>query len=61
MTLMRAPRRGTAVKDKDFLDDAERMHIEIDPLPGTDLQNLVAKIYATPRDIVEQAKTAIKT
>jgi tripartite-type tricarboxylate transporter receptor subunit TctC len=48
------------VKDKDFLDDAARMHIEIDPLSGTQVQDLVAKIYATPNDIVAQAKRAIK-
>jgi tripartite-type tricarboxylate transporter receptor subunit TctC len=48
------------VKDKDFLDDAERMHIEIDPLSGAQVQSLVEKIYATPSDIVEQAKKAIK-
>jgi hypothetical protein len=48
------------VKDKDFLDDADRMHIEIDPLSGAKVQELVAKIYATPDDIVEQAKKSIK-
>jgi hypothetical protein len=48
------------VKDKDFLDDAERMNIEIDPLSGAEVQDLVAKIYATPKEIVDQAKRSIK-
>jgi len=48
------------IKDKDFLDDAARMHIEIDPLSGAAVQDLVAKIYTTPNDIVEAAKKAIK-
>ena len=48
------------VKDKEFLDDAERMHIEIDPLSGAKVQDLVAKIYGTPSDVVEQARKAIK-
>jgi tripartite-type tricarboxylate transporter receptor subunit TctC len=48
------------VKDKDFLDDAARMHIEIDPLSGARVQDLVTRMYATPKDIVDEARKAIK-
>ncbi len=46
--------------DKEFIDDAAGMHIAIDPLSGATVQDLVAKMYATPKVIVEQAKTAIR-
>lgn len=46
--------------DPQFLADSEKMHIDISPLPGAKVQDLVAKLYATPKDIVEQAKAAIK-
>jgi hypothetical protein len=48
-----------AVKDENFLKDAERLHIAIEPLPGEKVQNLVKKIYDTPKDIVERTKRAI--
>ena len=46
--------------DKQFLDDAEKMRIDISPLSGQKVQDLVRKIYASPKDIVERAKTAIR-
>jgi tripartite-type tricarboxylate transporter receptor subunit TctC len=45
--------------DKQFLDDAERIRIDISPLTGTKVQELVQKLYATPRDIVAKARQAI--
>ena len=47
------------VKDKDFLADAERLHIAIDPLSGDKVQSLVQKLYDTPKDIVDRARRAI--
>jgi tripartite-type tricarboxylate transporter receptor subunit TctC len=46
--------------DPQFLADAEKMRIDISPQPGAKVQDLVTKLYATPRDIVERAKAAIK-
>ena len=45
--------------DKQFLDDAEKLRIDISPLPGGKVQELVQKLYATPKDIVERARQAI--
>jgi hypothetical protein len=42
------------------LADAEKMHIDISPLPGATVQELVTKLYATPKDIVAQARIAIR-
>ena len=49
-----------AVKDPEFLADAERMRIAIAPLSGEKVQELVTKLYATPKDVVVEAKRAIK-
>ena len=48
------------VKDPAFLADAERMRIAIEPLSGEKVQELVTKLYATPKDVVDEAKRAIK-
>jgi len=36
------------------------MRIDISPLPGARVQELVAKLYATPPEIVERARAAIR-
>jgi tripartite-type tricarboxylate transporter receptor subunit TctC len=44
--------------DPQFRADAERLHIDIEPLPGAKVQEVVQKLYATPKEIVEQARKA---
>jgi len=48
------------MKDPQFLADAEKMRISITPLPGTKVQELVARLYATPKALIERAKIVIK-
>ena len=48
------------MRDPQYLADAERMRIDISPLPGATVQEIVQKLYATPRDIVEKARAAIR-
>jgi tripartite-type tricarboxylate transporter receptor subunit TctC len=57
--LLRAAFDAT-MKDPQYLADANKMHIDISPLSGAKVQDLVAKLYATPKDIVEHARAAIK-
>ena len=45
--------------DKQFLEDAEKLRIDISPLPGTKVQELVQTLYATPKDVVARARQAI--
>src|SRR5512133_474813 len=47
------------MRDKDFLHDDETIRIDISPLPGAQVQELVAKLYAAPKDIVARARQAI--
>ena len=48
------------VSDPQFLADAEKMKVSITPLGGAEVQDLIRKLYATPKDFVERAKTVIK-
>lgn len=49
-----------AMKDPDLLADAERARIDILPAGGERVQQGVAKIYATPKEIVDKARDAIR-
>jgi tripartite-type tricarboxylate transporter receptor subunit TctC len=48
------------MKDKDFLDEADKTQLEVNPVSGEDVDKLVKDIYATPADIVAKAKEAAK-
>jgi tripartite-type tricarboxylate transporter receptor subunit TctC len=43
-------------KDPEFLAEAKKQNVEISPMSGADVRDLVAKIYASPRNVVELAK-----
>src|SRR5665213_1506269 len=48
------------VADPAFLADAEKLGLDIAPLPGAKVQDVVAKLYATPPAIVDRARKAIR-
>jgi tripartite-type tricarboxylate transporter receptor subunit TctC len=45
--------------DKQFLEDAKRARLEIQPLSGEGLRTLLVKLYQTPPDLIEQARAII--
>jgi tripartite-type tricarboxylate transporter receptor subunit TctC len=47
--------------DKDFLAEADKAQLEVNPVSGADVENLVKDVYATPPDIVAKAKAAAAT
>jgi tripartite-type tricarboxylate transporter receptor subunit TctC len=49
-----------AMADKAMLADAEKLRIDIEPLSGGKVQDVVAKLYSTPKDVVERARKAIR-
>ena len=46
--------------DKDFLADADKAQLEINPVSGDEVEKLVKEVYATPADIIAKAKAAAK-
>jgi tripartite-type tricarboxylate transporter receptor subunit TctC len=46
--------------DPQFLADAEKARIDIEPLPGAKVQDVVKRLYETPKEIVERARKAIR-
>jgi tripartite-type tricarboxylate transporter receptor subunit TctC len=50
---------AATMADPQFLADAEKTRIDIAPLSGEYVQDVVRKLYATPKDIVERARRAI--
>jgi tripartite-type tricarboxylate transporter receptor subunit TctC len=51
---------AAAMADKDFLAEAERTRIDVVPSTGEEVQQLVERIYATPKPIVERAKELVR-
>ena len=48
------------LKDKEFLADAEKAKLSVNPLTGAKVQDVVAKVYASPPAVVARAKELIK-
>jgi tripartite-type tricarboxylate transporter receptor subunit TctC len=46
--------------DKDFLADAEKAKIDINPLDGAKVQEVVEKVYGSPPAVVARAKELIR-
>ncbi|HZS63546.1 MAG TPA: hypothetical protein VFA53_03470 [Xanthobacteraceae bacterium] len=47
------------MQDKDFLADAEKAKLDVNPLDGDKVQQVVEKVYASPPAIVKRAKELI--
>src|SRR5215475_13688854 len=58
LTILRTSFDAT-MRDKEFLADAETLRIDISPLSGAKVQELVQKLYAAPKDIVARARQAL--
>ena len=46
--------------DPALREDAEKIGIDIEPLSGGKVQEVVAKLYSTPNDVVGRARKAIR-
>jgi tripartite-type tricarboxylate transporter receptor subunit TctC len=46
------------MKDPDFLAEAQTRGLEINPVSGHDVEKLIAELYATPKDVVAEAREA---
>jgi tripartite-type tricarboxylate transporter receptor subunit TctC len=51
---------SAAMKDPDFLKDAAAAKIDVNPLDGAKVQDVVTKVYASPPAVIARAKELIK-
>ncbi len=49
------------MKDPAFLTEAEKLKLDIDPLNGVQVSELVARVLATPKDVVERVRDIFDT
>ena len=48
------------MKDPEFLADAEKSQLEINPVSGADVEQLVKDIYQTPKALADKAAEYIR-
>jgi len=47
------------MKDAEYLADAKKSRIDVNPVSGGDIDKLLAELYATPKDVIQKASQAI--
>jgi tripartite-type tricarboxylate transporter receptor subunit TctC len=47
------------LKDAAFLEEADKLKLEVNPVSGAEIDRLIAELYRAPKDIVEEARKAI--
>lgn len=47
------------MQDPEFLAEAKRASMDVNPLSGSEIASMLSELYATPKDIVEKAAKAI--
>ena len=48
-----------AIRNPDMMAEAKKIDLDIDAISGEELQTMIGRIYATPKDILEKAKQAL--
>src|SRR5215470_6364505 len=48
------------MKDDEFLAEARKAQMDINPVSGENIHKLLARIFALPRDLVQRARTIVK-
>jgi hypothetical protein len=47
------------MKDPEFLAEAQRLNIELDPMTGPQMTSLIAQVSATPPDIAARVRAVL--
>jgi hypothetical protein len=50
----------STMKDGEFLADAERNQMEIEPLTGTQIEDFLTKAYSSPHDVISRAAALVE-
>ncbi|CAN0080439.1 unnamed protein product [Phaeothamnion confervicola] len=48
-----------SLRDKGLLAEADKMRLDVEPISGEDLQTLVTRLYASPKNVIERARQAL--
>ena len=48
------------MRDPDFIAEALKARLEVNPVSGAEIDRLLAEVYATPKDVIEKARAAIR-
>jgi tripartite-type tricarboxylate transporter receptor subunit TctC len=48
------------MQDPDFIAETNKVKLEVSPTSGAEIDRLLKEIYATPRDVIEKAKQAVR-
>ena len=48
------------MKDKEFIAETTKVNLEVSPMPGAEIDRLLAAIYALPPELIEKAKQVMK-
>jgi tripartite-type tricarboxylate transporter receptor subunit TctC len=48
------------MQDPDFIAETNKVKLEISPTSGAEIDRLLKEIYATPKDVIEKAKQAVR-
>ena len=51
---------AATMKDPDFLQEAQKLNFEVAPVLGEELQQVVAKVLATPKSVAERARPILQ-
>jgi len=46
--------------DPDFIAETTKVKLEVNPATGAEVDRLLAEVYATPKDVIEKAKQAVR-
>jgi tripartite-type tricarboxylate transporter receptor subunit TctC len=49
------------LSDPDLMAEAKRANMEVNPVPGEEVQKLIAKVYAAPKDLIGKLKHTLAT
>jgi hypothetical protein len=49
------------LRDPEFLDDARRMALEVNPVSGPAVEALIDELYTTPDDVIAKVRRVIST
>jgi hypothetical protein len=48
------------MKNAEFLAEAQKAQMDVNPVSGEDIHQLLRKVFALPSDLIERARAVVK-